>query len=48
MQAAGVWCHVMCPPDPVKDQNGVTFGWNCMTRGLCKRQNLCNGTCKLF
>lgn len=40
--------HVMCPPDPVKDRDGVDFGWNCLTRYTCKRQNLCFGTCKLF
>lgn len=30
------------------DQNGVEFGTNCLTPGVCRQGNLCLGTCKLF
>lgn len=30
------------------DSQGVEFGSNCLTSDVCRRQNLCLGTCKLF
>lgn len=30
------------------DSQGVEFGANCLTPGVCRGQNLCLGTCKLF
>lgn len=30
------------------DSEGVEFGSNCLTPGVCRQQNLCLGTCKLF
>jgi hypothetical protein len=36
----------MKPSDP--DGHGVEFGDNCLTIGICRAQDLCFGTCKLF
>jgi hypothetical protein len=30
------------------DQNGVEFGTNCLTPGVCRQADRCLGTCKLF
>jgi hypothetical protein len=30
------------------DRNGVELGRNCVTLELCTKNNLCNGTCKLY
>lgn len=30
------------------DQNGVEFGSNCLTPGVCHGNDRCLGTCKLF
>lgn len=34
--------------EPETDQNGVEFGRNCLTPYVCRKQDLCYGTCKLF